>query len=147
MDKFTEAENTRKIFISGFLSFQVPYFSKRLILDKEKLIFDKEVEILSLRLRDFLSSNQEEIREPLSINQEDCPRGEGQQFQLRVLSSSFSPSFTDLIIGEAPHHHQIALLKVHITLLMPRGSDDQGNNNWHRLWESNRKSHLQDVRA
>ena len=64
MDKYTKEENKQKIFISGFPSFQIPYFPKSLILDKEE-------EILSLRLRDFLSKNQEEIREPLSINQED----------------------------------------------------------------------------
>ena len=32
-------------------------------------------------------------------------------------------------------------------LLMPQRSDNQGNNNWCRLWELNRKSHLQDARA
>ena len=93
MDKYTKAENAQKIFISRFPSFQIPYFPKRLILDKEK-------EILSLRLRDFLSKNQGEIRKLLSINQEDPPRGEGKQFQQRVLSSSSSPSFVDLIIEE-----------------------------------------------
>ena len=30
---------------------------------------------------------------------------------------------------------------------MPRGSNDQGDNNWHHLWESNRKSRLQATRA
>ena len=30
--------------------------------------------------------------------------------------------------------------------LMLRGSNDQGNNNWHRLWESNRNSCLQAMR-
>ena len=30
---------------------------------------------------------------------------------------------------------------------MPWRSDDQGNNNWRRLWESNRKSHLQATSA
>ena len=50
-----KVENTKKIFISEFPSFQIPYFLKSLILDKEKLTLDKEEEILSLRLRDFLS--------------------------------------------------------------------------------------------
>ena len=31
--------------------------------------------------------------------------------------------------------------------LMPRGPDDQGNNNWPCLWEMNRKSRLQAARA
>ena len=48
MDKDTKAENTQKIFISGFPSVQIHYFSKGLILDMED-------EILSPRLRDFLS--------------------------------------------------------------------------------------------
>ena len=30
---------------------------------------------------------------------------------------------------------------------MPRRSDDLSNNNWHRLWESNKKFHRQRVRA
>ena len=30
---------------------------------------------------------------------------------------------------------------------MSRRSDDQGNNNWRRLWESNRKFHLQDAKV
>ena len=55
MDKYTKEKNTLKIFISVFPSFQIPYFPKRIILGKEELIFDKEEEILSLRLRDFLS--------------------------------------------------------------------------------------------
>ena len=49
MDKNTKAKNMQKIFISGFLSFQIPYFAKRLIIDKEELILNKEDEILSLR--------------------------------------------------------------------------------------------------
>ena len=80
MENDTKAENTQRIFISGFPSFQIHYFSKRLIFDKEKLIFDKEglildmgEDILSPRLRDFLSKNQGEIHKPLSINQEDPP--------------------------------------------------------------------------
>ena len=32
-------------------------------------------------------------------------------------------------------------------LLMLRGSDDQGPNNWRRLWESNKKSCLQAAKA
>ena len=49
MDKYMKAKNTQKIkiFISRFPNFQSPNFPKRLILDKEE-------EILSLRLRDFL---------------------------------------------------------------------------------------------
>ena len=61
MDKYTKAENTQKIFINEFPSFQISYFPKRLILDKEELILDKEElifyreeKILSLRLREFL---------------------------------------------------------------------------------------------
>ena len=30
---------------------------------------------------------------------------------------------------------------------MPRRLDDQGNNNWHNLWELNKKSPLQAARA
>ena len=55
MDKYTKAKDMQKIFINGFPSFQIPYFLKRVILGKEELILDKEEEILSLRLRDFLS--------------------------------------------------------------------------------------------
>ena len=62
MDKYMKTENTQKIFFSEFPSFQIPYFPKRLILDKEELILgneelilDMKKEILSLRLRDFLS--------------------------------------------------------------------------------------------
>ena len=55
MDKYMKAENTQKMFISWFPNFQIPYFLKRIILSKEELILDKEEEILSLRLRDFLS--------------------------------------------------------------------------------------------
>ena len=57
MNKCTKEENTQKIFINGFPNFQIPYFPKRLILHKEELILNKEEEILSLRLRDFLSKN------------------------------------------------------------------------------------------
>ena len=95
MDKYTKAENMQKILINGFPSFQIPYFPKILILDKEELILDNEQEILSLRLGDFLSKNQGEIREPLSINQEDPPRGKGKQFQQREPFASYSPSFAD----------------------------------------------------
>ena len=55
MDKYMKAENTQKIFINRFLNFQIPYFPKRLIFNIEELILDKEEEILSLRLRYFLS--------------------------------------------------------------------------------------------
>ena len=54
--------NTQKIFIREFPNFLMSYFSKtlnldkeELILDKEELVLDKEGEILSLKLRDFLS--------------------------------------------------------------------------------------------
>ena len=89
-------------------------------------------EILSPRLRDFLSKNQGEIHEPLSINQEDPPGWEGKQFQLREPSVSSSPYFfIDLIIGEAasPPSLDRPFLQVHITLLMLKSSDDRGNNN------------------
>ena len=88
MDKYTKAENTQKTFINEFPIFQIPYFLKRLIIDKEE-------EILSLILRDFLSKNQGEIHEPLSINQEDPSRGKGKQLQLHEPSASSSPSFDD----------------------------------------------------
>ena len=45
----------QKIFINGFPNVQIYYFLKRLILSKEELILDMEDEILSPRLRDFLS--------------------------------------------------------------------------------------------
>ena len=37
MDKYMKKENTQKIFINEFPSFQIPYFSKRLIIDKETI--------------------------------------------------------------------------------------------------------------
>ena len=81
MENDSKAENTLRIFINGFLNFQIHYFLKRLLFDKEELILDKEglildmgKYILSQRLRDFLSKNQREIHELLSINQEDPPR-------------------------------------------------------------------------
>ena len=55
MDKYMKRENTKNIFIRGCPSFQIPYFPKILILNKEELTLDKEEDILSLRLRDFLS--------------------------------------------------------------------------------------------
>ena len=58
MDKYTKTENTQKIFISEFPSFQIPYFPKKFIIYKEELIIDKENDILSLRLRDFFSKYQ-----------------------------------------------------------------------------------------
>ena len=124
MDKYTKAENTQKIFINKFLSFQIPYFPKRLILDKEE-------KILSLRLRDFLSKNRGEICEPLFINQEDPPREEGKQFQWREPSTSSSSSFANLIIEEvdgilSSDRH---FLQVRVALLMPKSSDNQDNNN------------------
>ena len=48
MEMDTKAENKQMIYISGFPSVQIHYFSKGLILDKEG-------EVLSLKLRDFLS--------------------------------------------------------------------------------------------
>ena len=43
-------DNTKKIFIHAFPSFQIPYLSKKIIIDKEKqIIFDKEKQILSLK--------------------------------------------------------------------------------------------------
>ena len=100
MEKDTKAENTQRIFINGFPSFQIHYFLKRLIFDKEELILDKEglildmeEEILSPRLRDFLSKNQGEIHEPLSINQEDPLRWGGKKFKLCEPSVSSSPYF------------------------------------------------------
>ena len=50
-----KACNTQRIFIHEFPSFQVSSFLKTSILDKEELILDKEGEILTLKLRDFLS--------------------------------------------------------------------------------------------
>ena len=57
MEKDTKAENTQRIFISGFPNVQIHYFPKGLILDKEELILDMEEEILSPRLRDFFFLN------------------------------------------------------------------------------------------
>ena len=37
MEKDTKAENTQRICINGFSSFQIHYFPKRLIFDKEEL--------------------------------------------------------------------------------------------------------------
>ena len=48
MEKDTKAENTQRIFISEFPSFQIHYFPKRLIFDKEELILDKEGLILDM---------------------------------------------------------------------------------------------------
>ena len=55
MEKDMKAENTQKIFISRFPSVQIHYFPEGLIIYKEELILDMEVEILSPRSRDFLS--------------------------------------------------------------------------------------------
>ena len=103
-----------------------------------------EDEILSPRLRDFLSKNQGEIREPFSINQEDPPRWEGSNSNCAYFFLIPLHIFVDLIIGEvactpSPDRH---FLQVYTSLLMPRRLDDQGNNNWRRLWEANRKSRL-----
>ena len=43
MNKYMEVENTQNMFISGFPSFKLHYYLERLIIDKEE-------EILSLRL-------------------------------------------------------------------------------------------------
>ena len=53
MEKDMNAENTQRISINRFPSFQVHYFPKGLILDKEELTLDMEEEILSLRLEIF----------------------------------------------------------------------------------------------
>ena len=55
MENDTKAKNTQRIFNNGFPSVQIHYFPKGLIFDKEELILDMEKEILSPRLRDFLS--------------------------------------------------------------------------------------------
>ena len=41
--------------MSGFPSVQIHYFPKGLIVDKEELILDMKEEILTPRLRDFIS--------------------------------------------------------------------------------------------
>ena len=48
MEKDMNAKNTQMIFISGFPSFQIHYFPKRLIFDKEELILDTEELILDM---------------------------------------------------------------------------------------------------
>ena len=86
MNKYIKAENTLETYLSIDFPVFIPYFPKILTLHKEE-------KILSLRLRSFLSYNQGDIHEPLSINQRDTPRGRGMQFQLCELSTSFSPYF------------------------------------------------------
>ena len=55
MENNTKVKNKQKIFTNGFSSFQIHYFPKGLIIDKEELILDMDEEILSPRLRNFLS--------------------------------------------------------------------------------------------
>ena len=55
MGKNIKVENTQKGYLSAYFLVFIPYFPKRLILDNEELILDKEGGILSLRLRDYLS--------------------------------------------------------------------------------------------
>ena len=92
MDDYIREEITRRIFIHGSPHVQIPYASKalilnkvvsqriilkrksifyplfleriilELILNKGKLVFDKERDILSPKSRDYLSYNQGEIR-------------------------------------------------------------------------------------
>ena len=89
------------------------------------------------------------IREPLSINQED-PHDE-EVCNPNCVNFLLLPLhiFADLIIGEAvgSQSQDRLFLQVYIMPLMPRKLDDQGNNNWRRLWEPNRKSCLQVARA
>ena len=61
MEKDTKMKNTQMNFISEFPSFQIYYFPKRLIFDKEGLIFDMGEAISSPRLRDFLSKIKEKF--------------------------------------------------------------------------------------
>ena len=49
MDKYIKAENTLKRYLFTDFPVFIPYFPKRLTLNKEELIIDKEEEILSLR--------------------------------------------------------------------------------------------------
>ena len=42
---------------------------------------------------------------------------------------------------------RLFVLQVYIASLMPRRLDNLGNNNWHRLWESNKKSHRRCART
>ena len=52
MNKYIKVENTLKRYLcADFLVFNpyLPYFPKRLIINKEELIIDKEEEIISLR--------------------------------------------------------------------------------------------------
>ena len=81
------------------------------------------------------------FREPLSINQEDSHDTEVRNSNhgnfLLLLHI-----FADLIIGEvvgplSPDH---PFCRCTLRCRCPR--DDQGNNNWRRLWDPNRKSHL-----
>ena len=62
MEKDTETENTQMIVFNGFFSVQILYFQKGLIFNKEGLTFDKEEDILLLKLRDFISWKQREVR-------------------------------------------------------------------------------------
>ena len=62
----------------------------KIIPDKEELVVDKEKHIFIPKNRRFLPEIGGRFGKPLSINQEDPPRGGGKQFQL---SSSFSLYF------------------------------------------------------
>ena len=55
MDEYIREEIASGIFINGSPNVQISYASKKLILDKEELVIDKEREILSPRSRDYLS--------------------------------------------------------------------------------------------
>ena len=55
MDNYIREKITRRLFIHGSSSIQISYFSQTLILNEEELVPDKEREILSPKLRDYLS--------------------------------------------------------------------------------------------
>ena len=72
------------------------------------------------------------------------------QFQLHKLPSSPSPLFCKLNHRRGSQHTVVErpfFLLVYIAPLMPQMLDDPSNNNWHRLWESNKKSHQRCARA
>ena len=75
MDDYIREEITRRIFIHGSPNVQIPCASKALILDKEELVLDNERNILSSKLRDYLSYNQGEIQ----VLREGSPHGKGMQ--------------------------------------------------------------------
>ena len=55
IDSYIREEITRRIFIHGSPSFQISYVSKTLVIDKEELVLDKEIEILSPKSHDYIS--------------------------------------------------------------------------------------------